>query len=100
MIIVGLLTLVTSVLFWFFFPNSPTTAWFLSEEERIMAVQRIRVNQTGIENKRWKKDQFIETILDPKVWVMFFFAAISYVCFSIFAVTCLTLYVIATFLIL
>jgi MFS transporter, ACS family, allantoate permease len=82
MIIVGLLTLVTSVLFWFFFPDSPTNAWFLSEEERIMAIQRIKVNQTGIENKRWKKDQFIETIVDPKVWIMFLFAAISYVCFS------------------
>jgi len=77
MIITGLITLVTSVLFWFFFPDSPTTAKFLTPEERILAVQRIKVNQTGVENKRWKRDQFIETLKDPKVWLLALFAAIS-----------------------
>ncbi|KAF8912083.1 major facilitator superfamily domain-containing protein [Gymnopilus junonius] len=77
MIITGLITLVASVLFWFFFPDSPTTAWFLTEEERAQAVQRIKVNQAGVENKHWKRDQFVETLLDPKVWVMAAFAAIA-----------------------
>ncbi len=26
-----------------------------------------------MENKTWKKDQFIEALLDPKTWLMFFF---------------------------
>ncbi|RXW18733.1 hypothetical protein EST38_g7118, partial [Candolleomyces aberdarensis] len=43
----------------FFFPDSPTTAWFLTPEERAMAIQRIKVNQAGVENKRWKKDHWI-----------------------------------------
>ncbi|PPR05104.1 hypothetical protein CVT26_012340 [Gymnopilus dilepis] len=77
MIITGLMTLVASVLFWFFFPDSPTTAWFLTEEERAQAVQRIKVNQAGVENKHWKQEQFIETLLDPKVWVMALFTAIA-----------------------
>lgn len=77
MIITGLITLVTSVLFWFFFPDSPLTANFLTPEERVLAVQRIQVNQSGVENKHWKRDQFIETFRDPKVWVMALFAAIA-----------------------
>ncbi|KAJ3744969.1 major facilitator superfamily domain-containing protein [Lentinula detonsa] len=77
MIITGLITLVTSVCFWFWFPNSPTTAWFLTAEERVLAVQRIKVNQTGVENKHWKREQFIETLQDPKIWVMALFAAVA-----------------------
>ncbi|PPQ93270.1 hypothetical protein CVT25_015268 [Psilocybe cyanescens] len=59
----------------FYFPDSPTTAYFLTPEERTQAVQRIKGNQAGIENKQWKRDQFIETCLDPKIWVMAAFAA-------------------------
>ena len=56
-IIIGVLTLITSVLFWFFFPDSPTNAWFLTPEERVKAVVRIRENQAGVENKTFKKEQ-------------------------------------------
>ncbi|CAA7271463.1 unnamed protein product [Cyclocybe aegerita] len=77
MVITGIITLVTAVLFWFFFPDSPTTAYFLTAEERAQAVQRIKINQAGVENKHWKRDQFIEAFTDPKVWVMALFAAVG-----------------------
>ncbi|KAK7467393.1 hypothetical protein VKT23_004449 [Stygiomarasmius scandens] len=77
MIITGIITLGTAVLFWFFFPDNPTTAYFLTPEERVLAVERIKVNQTGLENKHWKREQFIETLQDPKVWVMALFAAVA-----------------------
>ncbi|KAF6763855.1 major facilitator superfamily domain-containing protein [Ephemerocybe angulata] len=76
MIITGLITLIVSLLFWLFFPDSPTNAWFLTPEERVQAIERIKVNQSGVENKRWKKDQFLETLKDPKVWIMALFAAV------------------------
>ena len=41
----------------FFFPDSPTTARFLDPQERVLAVQRIKPNQAGLENKHWKRDQ-------------------------------------------
>ncbi|KAJ8590946.1 MFS general substrate transporter [Rhizopogon salebrosus TDB-379] len=74
MVITGIITLITSVLFWFFFPDSPTTAWFLTDDERAAAVHRIKVNQSGVENKHFKTEQFLEAIRDPKTWVMAFFA--------------------------
>jgi uncharacterized membrane protein YpjA len=48
MIITGLITLVTAAAFWFFFPDSPTTAWFLTPEERVSAVLRIKVSASSI----------------------------------------------------
>ncbi|ETW86125.1 hypothetical protein HETIRDRAFT_380392, partial [Heterobasidion irregulare TC 32-1] len=77
MIVTGLITLATSVLFWFFFPDSPTTARFLTAEERVWAVRRIRVNQAGVENKHFKREQFVETLQDPKTWLFAVFAALS-----------------------
>jgi ACS family allantoate permease-like MFS transporter len=77
MIITGLLTLIVAVVFWFAFPDSPTSAWFLTQEERSMAVRRIKANQAGIENKTWKPEQFMETLKDPKTWLFALFAALS-----------------------
>ncbi|KAJ7615528.1 MFS general substrate transporter [Roridomyces roridus] len=76
MIITGGLTLITAVCFWFFFPDSPTTAWFLTPEERILAVMRIKENRTGVENKRFKKEQMFEALRDPKTWLFALFAAL------------------------
>lgn len=58
-IIFGTVTVIASVLFFLFFPDSPATAKFLTAEEKITAIARIRVNQTGLENKRFKKDQYV-----------------------------------------
>ncbi|KAI8996298.1 MFS general substrate transporter [Trametes punicea] len=77
MIITGILTLITAVLYWFLFPDSPTNAWFLTQEERAKAVKRIQENQTGVENKHFKVDQFYEALLDPKTWLFAFFSALD-----------------------
>lgn len=31
-------------------------------------VERVRDNQTGLQNRQWKKSQFIEGFKDPQVW--------------------------------
>ncbi|KIY73206.1 MFS general substrate transporter [Cylindrobasidium torrendii FP15055 ss-10] len=77
MIITGIITFIISILFWFFFPDSPATARFLTATERIQVAQRVKTNQSGLENKTWKREQFVETLKDPKIWVLFFFAAIA-----------------------
>ncbi|KAJ7915331.1 MFS general substrate transporter [Mycena leptocephala] len=62
MIITGLITFVIAVAFWFLFPDSPTTAWFLTPDERAKAVLRLK-------NKTFKKAQMIEAFKDPKTWL-------------------------------
>lgn len=70
MIICGGLTLITGALFWFFIPDSPMTAYFLTKEERVIAIQRLAHQSSGIENKHWKKDQFLEALTDWKCWAV------------------------------
>ncbi|CED84805.1 Permease of the major facilitator superfamily [Phaffia rhodozyma] len=77
MLTTGLITLVVAVWFLLRFPNNPMDAKFLSKEEKVIAIERIRSNQSGVENKHWKKDQFIETLLDWKTWAFFLFAALD-----------------------
>lgn len=49
------------------------TAFFLSDQEKHYAVQRLAENKTGIVNKQWKWDQALEAIIDPKTRIIFFF---------------------------
>jgi hypothetical protein len=72
-----ILTFLNLVLFYFFFPDNPMTAYFLNSEEKLRVVQRVRANQNGIETKVWKKYQFIEAITDVKTWLFFGFACVS-----------------------
>ncbi|KAG1807172.1 MFS general substrate transporter [Suillus subaureus] len=74
MIITGILTLITAVVL---FPDSPTNAWFLTPSERAIAIQRLKENQTGVENKHFKKDQMLEALKDPKTWIFALFAALD-----------------------
>lgn len=44
-------------------------ARFLSENEKILAVKRMREGQTGIENTKFKSYQAREAVLDIKTWL-------------------------------
>lgn len=73
----GILTILLGVAFLFLMPDSQLNAKFLSETDRILAIQRIRVNQQGIGNRHFKRYQLIETLLDPVTWALFFFALVT-----------------------
>jgi sugar phosphate permease len=68
-LIFGLLTIAVGILIFLFFPDNPMTSR-LSHEEKIMPIERIRENMTGIENKSFKIAQMFETLLDPHVWLI------------------------------
>ncbi|KAH9951750.1 MFS general substrate transporter [Amylocystis lapponica] len=57
-----------AVLIWM--PDSPLHAHFLTKEERIAVVERIRDDQGGTENKTIKKDQLIEAVTDIRTWLV------------------------------
>ncbi|KAJ9131627.1 Thiamine pathway transporter THI73 [Pleurostoma richardsiae] len=54
------------VLWWM--PDSPMRAKCWSEEDKHLMVERVRDNQTGIQNRTFKKEQLIEGLTDPQVW--------------------------------
>lgn len=67
---VGLVTVVAGALAAVLLPDNPTRATRLSERERFWAIERLRRNQTGIENKTFKWAQCREGLLDPHVWLL------------------------------
>ncbi|EXJ95519.1 hypothetical protein A1O1_00641 [Capronia coronata CBS 617.96] len=73
----GAFTVLWSFVLWFCLPASPFTATFLTEAERACVIDQVKDNRTGIENRQFKKDQFIETLKDAKTWLLFAFAIAS-----------------------
>ncbi|EGY21681.1 hypothetical protein VD0002_g8984 [Verticillium dahliae] len=71
-IICGGLSVVWAVVLWFALPSNPAEAWFLSERQRVVALRRMQEVGTGVESKKFKKEQAIEAVLDPKVWLAAF----------------------------
>lgn len=71
-LITGVLTVLFGGVVWIWLPNSPIDAHFLTLEEKAQAVLRIKSNHSGIEQKHFKRSQFIEAIKDPKTWMFFF----------------------------
>ncbi|OQV10114.1 hypothetical protein CLAIMM_14158 [Cladophialophora immunda] len=74
MVITGGITIIFGVIVWFRFPDNPLQADFLTLQERAQAVLRIKENHSGIEQKYFKRHQFIEALRDPKTWLFFFHA--------------------------
>ncbi|KAI0952361.1 hypothetical protein AcV7_008198 [Taiwanofungus camphoratus] len=69
-LLLGSLALLAGLAVLLWMPDSPLHAKFLTKEERIAAIERIRDDQGGTENKRLKKDQLIEAVLDVRTWLI------------------------------
>ncbi|KAF2641996.1 allantoate transport protein [Massarina eburnea CBS 473.64] len=61
-----------------FIPNSPVSAWFLSLDERVVAVERLRKGQTGVRCQKIKMNQVKEAFLDIKLWLVFIMMGSAY----------------------
>ncbi|RDW90077.1 putative MFS allantoate transporter [Aspergillus mulundensis] len=66
-LVIGLLNLVTAILFLWFIPDSPSSAKFLTHRQRIIAVQRVSENMIGVKTKEFKFRQALEIFYDVKV---------------------------------
>lgn len=76
-LVIGLFTAFMGVVFLWFMPDTPLTARFLTPKERLMAVERIRMNQQGVGNKHFKMYQFKEAFTDPMVWAFVFYSLVA-----------------------
>ncbi|ORY55613.1 major facilitator superfamily transporter [Pseudomassariella vexata] len=54
------------VLWWM--PDSPMRAKCFSEEDKHLMVERVRDNQTGMQNRTFKKEQVYDALTDPQTW--------------------------------
>ncbi|KAJ7207335.1 major facilitator superfamily domain-containing protein [Mycena haematopus] len=69
--ILGAVTMAWSFVIWFFLPDSPASALFLTPQMRVLAVQRVADNHLGIKNKKIKREQVIVALKDIKIWILF-----------------------------
>ncbi|EGV64795.1 hypothetical protein PSN45_005147 [Yamadazyma tenuis] len=68
-LIFGSVTIVLGTFFFFYFPDNQLSAKFLSEEEKVIAIDRIRTNFQGVGSKSWKWYQFREAFQDPRTYL-------------------------------
>ena len=69
-ILLGALAVVVGVVVLIFLPDSPVSARMLTKQERIAALERVRNDQGGTENKKFKKEQVIEALTDIRTWLV------------------------------
>jgi sugar phosphate permease len=65
----GLITITVGILVILFLPDNPMKSR-LSAEEKVYIIERVRDNQTGIENKKLKGHQLKEVFFDIRTWLL------------------------------
>ncbi|KAK4096176.1 MFS general substrate transporter [Parathielavia hyrcaniae] len=64
----GVISVIYGVFVGWWMPDSPMRAKCFSEEDKRLMVERVRSNQTGIQNRQFKKEQVWEALKDPQCW--------------------------------
>lgn len=70
-ILYGGMTFVTGLAMFFLLAASPTEAKWLTEEEKVIALERVRQNKTGTEVWKFSWPQLKEALLDIRLYMMF-----------------------------
>ncbi|KAJ5975492.1 hypothetical protein N7481_009199 [Penicillium waksmanii] len=66
---VGLVTIVSAPIVYWRMDNDISTARFLTEEEKLQGMERLRANQTGTGNTEFKFSHVLEAALEPKTYL-------------------------------
>lgn len=69
-IIPAIFTILTGPLLLWLLPSTIQDAPWLNEREKIVAVERVRSNQTGTGSKEFKTSHLKEAMWDPKTWLL------------------------------
>lgn len=70
MIITGSITLVLALYSWFYYPDNPARARFLTVEEQVQVIRRVHAaTRSSIEQKTVKRSQITECLRDPVSWL-------------------------------
>ncbi|KAJ5670161.1 uncharacterized protein N7477_005524 [Penicillium maclennaniae] len=73
-LIFGALSIVTGIFALWLLPDLPSTAKFLTERQRVIAVDRVAVNRQGVKSHQFKWYQVWQAAQDPKTWLLFVMA--------------------------
>lgn len=68
-LILGCLTCAWGLFIGWWLPDTPMKAKCFNEDEKRLMVERVRANETGIQNRVYKRYQAVEALTDPIVWL-------------------------------
>ena len=66
---VGLVTILSAPVVYYFLDNDIPSARFLTSHEKAQAIERLRANQTGTGSRDFKMAHVYEAFLEPKTWL-------------------------------
>ncbi|CAL9729838.1 allantoate permease [Monosporozyma unispora] len=72
-LIIGSMAMLTGLVFFFWIPDDPSNALFLSEQEKRLVYLRVTGNDKATETPMFKTNQINEALRDPRTWLYFFF---------------------------
>lgn len=64
----GIISVIYGAFVGWWMPDSPMRAKCFTEEDKHLMVERVRDNQTGIQNRQFKKEQVWDGLTDPQAW--------------------------------
>ncbi|KAG9792238.1 MFS general substrate transporter, partial [Aureobasidium melanogenum] len=67
-LVLGAFTVIWAVCICWILPDSPMKAKCYHEDDKRLMIERVRHNETGIQNRHYKKYQVVEALTDPFVW--------------------------------
>lgn len=69
-VFLGVLTVIIGVITYFFLPDTPMQARFLTDTEKAAILHHIAENQTGVQNTRFKLAHMGQALLDIQLWLL------------------------------
>lgn len=73
-LIFGALSFAWGIVSFILLPDIPATAPFLSQRERVIAIDRVSRNKGGVKNHHFRGYQAVQCARDPKTWILFVMA--------------------------
>ncbi|KAK5995049.1 Thiamine pathway transporter THI73 [Cladobotryum mycophilum] len=78
-IVLGCVTVVIGLCTFFFLPDTPMKATWLSDNEKVALLKHVSINQTGIQSRKFRPKEILEALLDPQIYLL----VLAVVCLSV-----------------
>lgn len=66
----GCLTVLIGLWTFFLLPDTPMKAKWLSGREKVVLLRHVSVNQTGIQNRKFRWKEIVEALCDPQLYLL------------------------------
>ncbi|MBE3046084.1 MFS transporter [Candidatus Bathyarchaeota archaeon] len=69
-IVLGCLTVLIGLWTFFLLPDTPMKASWLSDREKVILLKHVSINQTGIQNRKFRWKEIGEALIDPQIYLL------------------------------